>query len=389
MAKSTSILERGVAKVLPSQEGLQRLMSTQKIRVYLGVDPTGARLHIGHAVGIRKLMEFAQAGHEAILLFGTGTVLVGDPSQRAEARKLVNQSEIDRNIASWQDQVKPIVDFERVTVRQNGEWLLKLKLAEIVEIASHISSIQLFKREMFQRRLAAGDTVWYHETMYPLLQGYDSVALDVDLEIGGTDQEFNMLIGRELQKKMKNREKFVLTVPMIVGTDGQPMSKTTGNCVWLDDPAEEMLGKLMTIPDNQIVNYLELVTNVSAEAVEQAKTALAKGANPRDLKLQMAEGVVKIYRGAAAAKQAREAFETQFSKGEMPVDIPVAVVAKGEWAVAELLVKIGLSASKSAALRVLSQGGVRLNTQSVETDKIEIKAGDILQVGKRHFIRIK
>ena len=238
----TYILTRRVEKILPDKHKLEELMASRKIRVYFGVDPTATKLHLGHTVGLRKLQEFASAGHEAILLFGTGTVLVGDPSLRSQARKPITQDEIEANISTWKKQVSPIIDFDAVTLKQNGDWLLKLTFKDLVHIASHISAVQLFKRESFQRRIDAGNTVWYHETMYPLLQGYDSVAMDVDLEIGGSDQEFNMLIGRELLRKMKNKEKYVLTTPMILGTDGQQMSKTTGNCVWLDDTSGDMLG---------------------------------------------------------------------------------------------------------------------------------------------------
>src|SRR3989344_822642 len=198
--QSLALLHRRVQKVLPSQEGLSKLMSERKIRLYQGFDPTGYRLHLGHTV---------------IFLFGTGTVLVGDPSQRQKARNLITQKEIENNIKDWKRQVKPIVDLSKVMIRENGDWLTNLKLKDIIEIASKISAIQLFKREMFQRRIEAGDTVWYHETLYPLLQAYDSVVMDVDLEIGGTDQEFNMLIGRELMRKMKGKEKNDLTTPSI------------------------------------------------------------------------------------------------------------------------------------------------------------------------------
>ncbi|OHA67495.1 MAG: tyrosine--tRNA ligase, partial [Candidatus Wildermuthbacteria bacterium RIFCSPHIGHO2_02_FULL_47_12] len=184
------ILTRRVEKVLPAKEGLLQLMSKRKIRLYQGFDPTGSRLHLGHSIGLRKLMEFANLGHEVIFLFGTGTVLVGDPSLRDSARKPITQAEIEKNIKDWKRQAAPLVDFEKVSIKENGDWLIPLTLKEIIGIASNISSLQLFKREMFQRRLQRGDTVWYHETMYPLLQGYDSVVMDVDLEIGGTDQEF-------------------------------------------------------------------------------------------------------------------------------------------------------------------------------------------------------
>ncbi|MFH1244506.1 MAG: tyrosine--tRNA ligase, partial [bacterium] len=262
------LLTRRVAKILPDKEGLEKLIASKKIRLYQGFDPTGGHLHLGHAVGMRKLMDFARAGHEVIFLFGTGTVLVGDPSLRDTGRKLITQAEIDENIKDWKRQVSPLVDFSQVTIKQNGDWLTKLTLKEIIGIASNVSATQLFKRESFTRRIEKGDPVWYHETMYPLLQGYDSVVMDVDLEIGGTDQEFNMLVGRELQHKMHNREKFVLTTPMIPGTDGKKMSKSAGNCIYLDDKPADIYTKLMAIQDDLIPTYFELLTDLTMEEIE-------------------------------------------------------------------------------------------------------------------------
>src|SRR3989344_5214264 len=287
------ILTRRTANVLPDKEGLTKLMSGKKIRVYQGFDPTGPSLHLGHSIGIRKLMDFANAGHEVIVLFGTGTVLAGDPSQRDKARRKIDPEQIEKNISTWKEQVKSLIDFDKVQIKYNGEWLLKLNLADIVNIASNISATQLFKRDMFQRRIEREDTVWTHELLYPLLQGYDSVAMDVDLEVGGTDQEFNMLIGRELQRKMNNREKFVLTVPMINGTDGKPMSKTSGNCVWLNDTPEDMYGKLMSIPDDQIPSYADLLTNISHLTHD-----------PLADKKSVALDIVTQFHGTSAAKKA-------------------------------------------------------------------------------------
>ena len=257
------VLRRGVEEILPNREKLKSLMRKRKIRVYLGIDPTGKRLHLGHTIGLKKLQEFAELGHEAILVVGTGTVFAGDPSLRDSPRPLITPKEVRENIKNWKNQLRRVIDFSKIKIRYNGEWLLKLKLKDIIKIASHISAAKLFQREMFQRRLKKGDTVWTHEILYPLLQGYDSVALNVDLEIGGTDQTFNMLIGRELLKKMKNKEKFVLTFPLILGIDGQPMSKTKGNCVWIEDSPEEMFGKLMSIPDSLIGDYLLFTNPVS------------------------------------------------------------------------------------------------------------------------------
>src|SRR3989338_6796009 len=255
MTSIEEILTKRVAQILPSKEGLAELITAKKIRVYLGVDPTGSKLHLGHTIPMRKLQEFAELGHEAILVFGTGTVLVGDPSQRAQTRKKITEEEIAENIKTWKQQAEKIIDFDKVQIKQNGDWLLKLTVPAIINIASNVSSVQLFKRDMFQERIKRGDTVGTHEALYPLFQGYDSVAMDVDLEIGGTDQTFNMLIGRELQKKMANREKYVLTTPLISGVDGQPMSKSTNNCIWLDDKPGDMFGKIMSMADTQIGEY--------------------------------------------------------------------------------------------------------------------------------------
>ncbi|HEX9594944.1 MAG TPA: tyrosine--tRNA ligase [Candidatus Saccharimonadales bacterium] len=382
------IFNRRVAKVLPNTDGLAKKMEEGKIRVYLGIDPSGGQLHIGHAIGIRKLMEFANAGHEAILLFGTGTVLVGDPSERDTGRKTVTKEEIEQNIQTWKDQVAPIIDFDKVAIKQNGDWLTKLTIQELIGIASNISAVQLFKRDSFTRRIDQGDTVWYHETMYPLFQGYDSVVMDVDLEIGGTDQEFNMLIGRELQKKMNDREKYVLTTPMILGTDGQQMSKTSGNCVWLQDPPAEMFGKLMSVADAQIIPYLELCTDVPLKEVNELKSQLEGDSNPKDIKQRMAWEITKIWHDEGAANQAKEEFESRFSAGELPSDIETTEVKTGERNLADLLVETGLSSSKSEARRLIEQGGVRINQDKVESGTVNVNSGDVLQAGKHRFIRI-
>ncbi|MDD2697051.1 MAG: tyrosine--tRNA ligase, partial [Candidatus Pacebacteria bacterium] len=283
--KIEEVLTRNVEEVLSNKNQLKRLMQKKRIRLYLGIDPTGTKLHLGHTITLRKLQEFADLGHEAILVIGTGTVLAGDPSLRNEARPKISEAEIKRNIRTWKSQAKKILDFSRVKIKYNGDWLVKLGLREIINIASNISAVKLFQREMFQRRIKRGDTVWCHETLYPLLQGYDSVAMDVDLEIGGTDQVFNMLIGRELQKKMRNREKFVLTCPMLLGIDGKQMSKSSGNCVWLQDSPDQMFGKIMSIPDNLIISFFDLLTNIPRSVIQKYKKELQSNkVNPRDLK---------------------------------------------------------------------------------------------------------
>lgn len=377
----TDILSRRVAKVLPSKDGLAKLMATKKIRLYQGFDPTGSRLHLGHTVGLRQLMEFARAGHEVIFLFGTGTVLVGDPSERDTGRKLITQAEIDKNIEDWKKQVSPIVDFNKVTIKQNGDWLTKLSLKDIVKIASNISAVQLFKRDSFQRRLKAGDTVWYHETMYPLLQGYDSVVMNVDLEIGGTDQEFNMLVGRELQRKMNNREKFVLTTPMILGTDGGQMSKTTGNCIWLDDSAADMYGKLMSISDAQLPSYWQLLTDLPMPAKSDFVN------QPLSLKKQLALNITQQFHDQTAATAAQADFESTVQKGQAPAIIDTFTISKGSHTLLDICRTAKVGDSSSHIKRTISQGGVEWNGQKITnpSQTINVTGNEILKFGKRTF----
>lgn len=365
------VLTKGVEQILPSREGLEKLMARKKIKLYLGIDPTATKLHLGHTVMLRKLQQFADLGHEAILLFGTGTVLVGDPSQRAKGRKLITQDEIDSNIATWKNQVKPIIDFKKVKIRYNGDWLLKLGLKELIEIASKISAIQLFKREMFQRRLKLGDTIYYHETMYPLLQGYDSVAMNVDLELGGTDQTFNMLIGRELQEKINHKEKFVLAGKMILGTDGQQMSKTSGNCIWLTDSAEDMFGKLMGVRDELMGDYWEFFTDKN----------MPKG-EPMTVKKQLALEITKQYHGQDKAQSAQKYFEQTFQKKEP--EYLEKIIGKS-FLVKTLIDKTG---SASETKRLIVAGAIDINGKTVREINTLVKPGDKIKVGKKKFYEV-
>ena len=389
--KIDEVLTRRIEQILPNKKSLVALLQKRKIRLYLGIDPTAPKLHLGHTITLKKLQEFADLGHEAILVIGTGTVLAGDPSLREEARPRISKREIEENIETWRKQAGKILDFSKVKIKHNGEWLLKLTLKEILYIASHISAIKLFQREMFQRRTKRGDTVFAHETLYPLLQGYDSVFLGVDLEIGGTDQTFNMLIGRELEQKMKNKEKFVLTRPMIMGIDGKPMSKTSGNCVWLEDSADEMFGKIMSIPDNLTLDYFKLLTSVPLKEIIQMKRNLkSKVVNPRDLKSHLAREIVSLYHSRAAADKAEKEFNRVFKEKKAPSKMAIFVVPKRKYQILNFLVHLKLTSSKSEAKRLIEQGGVRINgrIQKDWQEKIEMRNEMIIQVGKRKFVKI-
>lgn len=390
--KIEELLTRNVEEILPSKNGLAELVKEKKIRLYLGVDPTGANLHLGHTIALRKLQEFADLGNESILVIGTGTVLAGDPSQRNKARDRITKQEIKDNIKTWKKQAEKILDFKKVKIKYNGDWLLKLKTEDIIEISSHISAIKLFQRDMFQTRLKHGDTVWTHETLYPILQGYDSVAMNVDLEIGGADQVFNMLIGRELQKKINNKEKFVLTVPMILGTDSKQMSKTSGNCVWLTDSANQMFGKIMSMPDELIINYFETLTSLSLNQIRQiAKDIKSRKLNPKQAKSILAKEIVSMYHGSAEANKAEKEFDKVFGEKKLPSVVKSVKIKDKKMNILDLLVKTKLASSKGEARRTIMQNGVKIDNKTQQDWKkiISISPGMIIQVGKRKFIQCK
>jgi tyrosyl-tRNA synthetase len=383
------ILTRGVDRIIPNRDQFTSLIKLKKIRLYLGIDPTGGRLHLGHTINLLKLQEFAELGHEAILVIGTGTVLVGDPSQRKEARKKINKKEIQENIKTWKKQAGKILDFKKVKIKKNGDWILKLKYEDIANLGSYVSAAQLFQRDNFQERISRGDYVSYKETMYPLMQGYDSVVLNVDLEIGGTDQLFNMLVGRDLQKKINNREKYVMTCNMILGTDGKQMSKSSGNCIWIEDTAKEMFGKIMSMPDDSIFSYFESVTRVPMAEIEAMKNS---NANPRDLKVRLAKEVIRMYHGEKEADVAEEEFERVFKNNELPAEIPeIKLTEVGPLQILDLIVKTNLASSKSEAKRLIEQGAVKIDGEIKKDwrEEIRVSPGLVIQVGHRKFIKIK
>lgn len=384
MHNLNNILTRRVEKVLPTKQGLIDLMQQKKIKLYQGFDPTGGRLHLGHTVGIRKLMDFANAGHEVIFLFGTGTVLVGDPSERDSGRKFITEEEIDANIKDWKRQVAPLVDFEKVKILRNGDWLTKLSLKELIQIASNISAVQLFKRDSFTRRIGNGDTVWYHETLYPLLQGYDSVAMDVDLEIGGTDQEFNMLVGRELQRKMNNREKYVLTTPMIEGIDGKQMSKTSGNCIFLDESAHDMYFKIMRVSDEQLYSYLTLLTDLELDMISDLMN------NPLEAKKALAFDIAKQFHGASKAALAQTEFEQTVQQKRAPSEMPTLHLSNQSLTILALVRLAAPDQSSGQLKRLIGQGGVEYNGEKITNlaAAINPQQDAVLRIGKRLYYQL-
>jgi len=364
-------LERGIAEVLPSREALDSLMKKRKIRIYLGVDPTSPDLHLGHAVALRKLRQFQDLGHEVVLLFGTFTAQIGDPSGQDKMRQPLRPKEIAVNMATYKKQAGLVLNNSKTVYKENGVWLGKLKLDEILKIASHLTVSRLLERDMFQERLKLGREIWLHEFLYPLLQGYDSVVLDVDAELGGTDQTFNILVGRRLLESMKKKEKFVVTVPLLPGLDGRKMSKSYGNTVNLLDSPNEMYGKIMSLNDGLVPQYFELCTDISPTA-----------ATPRDRKAELAKEIVRMYHGEKNAALAEEEFNKVFRLKELPseidefkIDLPQDIIF--------ILLETKIATSKSEARRLINQGGVRFEGKIIQSPTEQILNRGVIRVGRR------
>lgn len=391
--KIEELLTRGVENVYPDRKFLQkRLKSGEQLSLYVGYDPTAPTLHIGHGISMLKLRQFQELGHKIIFLIGDFTGMIGDPTDKGAARQKLTREEVLKNAEGYQKQAEVMLDFKgknKVELKYNSEWHDKMTMKDAVELASNFTVQQMLDRDMFKQRLKEDKPIHFHEFMYPLLQGYDSVAMDVDGEVGGNDQMFNMMAGRTLMKALKNKEKFVLTTKLLAdASTGKKMSKSEGNMVALSDSPEDMFGKVMSWPDEMIEIGFELCTLVSTEELKNLRTEeLKNGTNPRDLKLRLAFEVVKTFLGETAAKKGQEHFASVIQGKDKPEDMK-EVAGAGKDIVA-VLVDSGLCKSKSQARRDVYGGGVRINDKKVESYDVKVSAGDVVQKGKRHFIKIK
>jgi tyrosyl-tRNA synthetase len=368
-----------------------RLAEGRPLRVYCGYDPTSADLHLGHTITMRKLRHFQSLGHEAIFLIGDFTGLVGDPSDKEAARRQQTPEEVAEKAKTYLQQAFKILDPEKTVVHYNSEWLHKLTFIDVIQLASHFTVQQFLARENFARRYAKGDPIWIHEFLYALMQGYDAVSMETDVQLGGTDQLFNLLVGRKLQEAFGQRPQICLTFPILVGTDGYlRMSQTTGNYIGIEEPPEEIYGKVMSLPDHAMLDYYTLVTRFTPDQIAALNLGLANGSqHPRDVKMQLAREIVSIFHGDHAAQQAEEHFRTVFQEGDLPPELPTYPL-KGASNVVDLLVDTRLTKSKSEARRLIQQGGVRLNGEKVESPEVVVTsdAAAVLQVGKRKFVRL-
>jgi tyrosyl-tRNA synthetase len=387
-------LTRGVAEIYPSKEELKKkLLSGDRIRVYQGFDPSGPYLHVGHAMGIRALRILQELGHEVIFLVGDYTAKVGDPD-RETGRPLLSDEQIQRNMQGWKEQAAQLIDFgggNPVLFKRNYEWLSKLNLAELIKLMSTTTVQQMLERDLFQKRLQKQNPICLQELLYPLMQGFDSVAMGVDMEIGGTDQTFNMLTGRELVRKYLNKEKFVRTNEMMEAPDAITMSKTKGNGINLSDTPENMFGKAMSYQDGMIPKALRLLTDVSIDDIWQIQKDIKKGENPMKFKKMMAFEIVKLLKGEKAARKAQENFEKTVQNKEIDHETAKPVSLSGYMTLREFL-KNAMEGKESASQikRVIEQGGVEVNgNKIVQPDvQIEFKTHDFIKYGKRTVFKV-
>ena len=387
-------LKRGSSEILVETELRERLDSGRPLRVKAGFDPTAPDLHLGHTVLLNKMRQFQEMGHEVVFLIGDFTGLIGDPTGKNATRPPLSAEEIAVNARTYEQQVFKILDPDRTSIRFNSEWMSKMDAAGMIRLAAKHTVARMLERDDFNKRYSSEQPIAIHEFLYPLVQGYDSVALEADVELGGTDQKFNLLVGRQLQQIEGQAPQIVLTMPLLEGLDGvQKMSKSLGNYIAIEEPPKDMFGKLMKISDELMWRYFELLSFRPLTDIEKLRESVAEGRNPRDVKFELASEIVARFHGTQAAEDAQRGFVQQFSKGQLPDDIPTYdVVADGDGIpLTSVLRQTGLTTSTSEARRMIQQGAVKLDQQRVEDVALLLDRGSdvTVQVGKRRFGQVR
>jgi tyrosyl-tRNA synthetase len=387
------ILTRGVVNIIPGKRPLSELLeSATKLNIYHGIDPTATKIHLGHAVSLRKLQALAEMGHHVTFLIGDFTALIGDTSDKDAERPVLTYEQIEENFKTYKKQAEKILNFSKIKVVHNSEWLKLLKFADIIKLAQHFSVGDFISRELIRKRLDDGSRVGLHEFLYPVMQGYDSFHLDTDLQIGGADQTFNMQAGRTLMKDLAGRESFVLATDYLIGTDGRKMSKSWGNAIWLDDEPNEMFGKVMSLRDNLIIQYFTLATNIPLTDIAEKEKRIKKGENPMNLKEELAEVIVTELYSSKIAQKAKENFISTFrnknASGEhmQEIKLPYELLS-----IIDLLTETGLAATKTQAKRLLTGGAIEINGEVVINPKTAVDLTGkavLIKVGKKKFAKI-
>ena len=394
VSEQLELIKRGAEEILREEELVERLKSGKPLRVKAGFDPTAPDLHLGHTVLINKLRQFQDLGHEVMFLIGDFTGMIGDPTGKSATRKPLTRDDVIENARTYEQQIYKILDPEKTLVMFNSSWMGEMSAVDLIQLAAKHTVARMLERDDFSKRYAAGQSIAVHEFLYPLIQGYDSVAMKADVELGGTDQKFNLLVGRQLQEAHGQKPQTVLTMPILEGLDGvQKMSKSLNNYIGIADPAEEMFGKLMSISDDLMWRYFELLSFRPLSEIEGLKHQVAEGRNPRDVKFELADEIITRFHDAAAAQKAQQDFISRFQKGAIPDEMPEFELAApdGELPIANLLKEAALTESTSKAMQMIKQGAVKIDGEKVEDKGLKIKPGTehVYQVGKRKFARIK
>ena len=385
--KINELLTRGVEEIIGREYLEAQLKSGKKLRVKLGIDPTSPHLHIGRSIPLLKMRDFQELGHQLVFIVGDATGVIGDTSDKDSERPMLEQKQVKENMKQYVAEAGKIIDMSKCEVRHNSEWLGKLGYGEIGAQADLFSLHEFNARENIKRRLDAGTRVSLRELLYPLMQGYDSVAIKADVELGGTDQRFNLLAGRTLQQAYKQAPQHIIMGPLLEGTDGRKMSSSWGNTINLTDTPNDMYGKTMRVPDNLIIKYFTLATRVPGEEVAEYERALKRGDNPRDCKMKLASELVRFYHGLKQAQEAESYFVSTFHDKEIPEDI--TELKPSSYDIVTALVEGKLVKSKAEARRAIEQGGVKVNEEKVTSIETMTKPGDIIQKGKRFFVKVK
>jgi tyrosyl-tRNA synthetase len=393
VTEAMGIIKRGAEEILLEEGMVKKLERGKPLRVKAGFDPTAPDLHLGHTVLINKLRQFQQLGHEVMFLIGDFTAMIGDPTGKSSTRPPLTRDEVLENARTYEHQVFKILDPEKTTVFFNSSWMGEMSAADMIQLAAKHTVARMLERDDFSKRYKGGQSISVHEFLYPLVQGYDSVAMQADVELGGTDQKFNLLVGRQLQELYGQEPQVCLTMPILEGLDGvQKMSKSLGNYIGITDAPDDMFGKLMSISDDLMWRYFELLSFRSMPEIGQFQKQVEEGANPRDIKFLLAEELITRFHDSASATKARENFIARFQKGAMPDDMPeVELDSAGEgMGIANLLREAGLVDSNGEAFRMIKQGAVKIDGERVEDKGLEIDAGTkaVFQVGKRRFARV-
>lgn len=389
------IIKKGVDKIVNEEELMNKLerasRNNESLTIKLGLDPSAPDIHLGHAVVLRKIKQMQDLGHNAVIVIGDFTGKIGDPTGKAKGRKALSEEEVQRNAQTYKEQIFKILDVDKTKVRFNSEWLGKITFDKVIELASTITVARMLERDDFQNRYKNNIPIGVHEFFYPLMQAYDSVELKADIELGGTDQTFNILMGRTLQKYMGQESQIAMFMPILEGLDGvEKMSKSLGNYIGVNEPANIMFKKVMEIPDSLIIKYFELATDVHPDEIDRIKKDLDRGKNPRDIKFELSKIITAIYHSELEVKEAIEFYDLAFRKKDIPDNIPeIESESNILMDLIPILVQNNIISSKSEFKRLIAQGGVRVNQEKLNDIDFKLSDNDVIKIGKKKFIRVK